>query len=101
MTVSTEDTTPPNSIISRNSISSVQIQIKSKSQFEFVPRDTEESEFLDWWIVGVLHFQWKLSYLKPVEQTMYSGTVPIKKARTLSIPATQKKKELHTPSDRL
>ena len=27
--------------------SSVQIQMKSRSQFEFVPRDTEESEFLD------------------------------------------------------
>ena len=32
---------------SRNSNSSVQIQMKSRSQFEFVPRDTEESEFLD------------------------------------------------------
>jgi len=25
----------------------MQIQMKTKSQFEFVPRDTEESEFLD------------------------------------------------------
>jgi len=39
--------TPPNSTKSRNSKASVQTQIKSKSQFEFVPRDTEESEFLD------------------------------------------------------
>jgi len=30
-----------------NSNSSVQIQIKPKSQFEFKPRDTEESQFLD------------------------------------------------------
>jgi len=47
MTVSTENATPPKSTKSRNSKSSVQIQIKSQSQFEFVPRDTEESEFLD------------------------------------------------------
>jgi len=37
----------PKSTKSRNSNSSVQTQIKSKSQFEFVPRDNEESEFLD------------------------------------------------------
>jgi len=35
---------PPNPRIPN---SSVQTQIKSKSQFEFVPRDTEKSEFLD------------------------------------------------------
>jgi len=47
MTVSTENAAPPKSTKSRNSNSSVQTQIKSTSQFEFVPRDTEESEFLD------------------------------------------------------
>ena len=36
--------TPPNP---RNSNSSVQIQIQPNSQFEFVPRDTKKSEFLD------------------------------------------------------
>jgi len=39
--------TPPESTKSRNSNFSLQIQIESKSQVEFVPRDTEESEFLD------------------------------------------------------
>jgi len=47
MTVFTENTTPPKSIKSRNTKSSVQIQIKPKSKFEFVPRDTEDFEFLD------------------------------------------------------
>jgi len=47
MTVSTENNTPPKSIKSRNSKSSVRIQIKPKSKFEFVPRDTEDFEFLD------------------------------------------------------
>ena len=37
----------PTSTESQNSNVSVQIQIKPKSQFEFVPRDTEESDFLD------------------------------------------------------
>jgi len=50
-TDSTENATPPKSTRSRNSIPLIwiclQIQIKSKSQFEFVPRDTEESEVLD------------------------------------------------------
>jgi len=32
---------------SRNSNPSVQIQIQPKSQFEFVPRDTERLEFVD------------------------------------------------------
>jgi len=43
----TEIATPPTSIKSRNSNSSVQIQIIPKSQFEFALRDTEEFEFLD------------------------------------------------------
>jgi len=47
VTVSTEHATPPKSTKSRNSNFSVPIQIKSKSQFEFVLRDTEESESLD------------------------------------------------------
>jgi len=47
MTVSTENATTPNSTKSRNPNSSVQVQIQTKSQFEFVPRDTEKSEFLD------------------------------------------------------
>ena len=47
LTVSTEIGTPSKSMKSRNSNSSVQIQIQPKSRFEFVPRDTEESEFPD------------------------------------------------------
>jgi len=47
MTDSTEYATLPKSTMSRNSNFSVQIQIRPKSQFEFVPQDTEESEFLD------------------------------------------------------
>jgi len=44
---STGNVTPPKSTKCGNSNFSVQIQIKLKSQFEFVPQDTEESEFLD------------------------------------------------------
>jgi len=47
MTDSTEIATPSISTKSRKSNSSVQIQIKPKSPFEFVLRDTENSEFLD------------------------------------------------------
>jgi len=47
MTDSTEIATPPKSSKSRNSNSLVQIQNKPKSQFEFVLRDTTESEFFD------------------------------------------------------
>jgi len=47
MTVSSENATPPKSTESRNSNFSVQIQIQPTSRFEFVPRDTGESEFLD------------------------------------------------------
>jgi len=42
-----KNATPPNSTKSKNSKFSVQIQIKSKSQFRFAPQDTEESEFID------------------------------------------------------
>ena len=42
-----EDAAPPKSSKSRNSNSSVQIQIEPKSQFEFVPRGNKEFEFLD------------------------------------------------------
>jgi len=45
MTVSTENITPQIHQIQKLN-SSVQIQLTSKSQFEFVPRDTEESELL-------------------------------------------------------
>jgi len=47
MTDSTENATPPKSTESRNSKSVVQIQITTKSQSEFVPRDTEEFGFVD------------------------------------------------------
>jgi len=47
MTDSTEIATPPKFTKSRNCHSSVQIQNKPKSPFEFVPRDTEQSEFID------------------------------------------------------
>jgi len=47
ITHSNENDTPPKSTKSRNSNFSVHIQIKPKSEFEFVPRDTEESEFLN------------------------------------------------------
>jgi len=44
---STENATPPKSDKSRNSDLFVRFQMKPKCQFEFVPRYTEESEFLD------------------------------------------------------
>jgi len=47
MTDSTENATLPKSTKSKNSNSSVQIPITSISPFQFVPRDTEESELLD------------------------------------------------------
>ena len=47
MTVSTENATPPKSTKSRDSNASVQIQIKPQSRFEFVPRNSEESKFLN------------------------------------------------------
>jgi len=56
MTDSTENATPPISTKSRNSNSSVPIQIKSKSQIELVPRDTEECAFLFWVDVGGVAF---------------------------------------------
>jgi len=43
----TKNATPPESTKPSHSNSSVQIQITPKCRFEFVPRDTEESEFLD------------------------------------------------------
>jgi len=43
---SVENSTSPKSSKSRHPNSSVQFQIKPKSQFEFVPRDIKESEFL-------------------------------------------------------
>jgi len=47
MTDSTDNATLPKSTKSRNSNSVVQIQMNSKSQFEFEPRETKECEFLD------------------------------------------------------
>ena len=52
MTVSIENATPMKSTKSRNSHSSVEIQSKPKSQFEFVQWDTEEFEFHDLADVG-------------------------------------------------
>ena len=43
----TNNTTPLKFTKSRNSNLSVQIQVRPKSKFEFVPRDTEESDFPD------------------------------------------------------
>ena len=53
---STENATPPKSTESRISNSLVQIQIKVKYQFECVPRDTEESKYLDWVDFGEVRF---------------------------------------------
>jgi len=47
MSDSAVNTTSPKFTKSRNSNSPLHIQIKSKFQFEFVPRDTEKSESLD------------------------------------------------------
>jgi len=47
MTISTENATPLKSSESRNSNSSEQIQMRPRSQFEFVLWDTEESKFFD------------------------------------------------------
>jgi len=44
---STRNATLPKSTKSRNSNFTVLIQIKPKSQFEFVPQDTKDSEYLD------------------------------------------------------
>jgi len=51
----------PTSTVSQNSNFSVQIQIKPNSQFEFVPQDTWESDFLDLVESGGVAFQWRLS----------------------------------------
>jgi len=53
---STENAALPKSTKSRNSYSSVPIQIKAKSQFEFVPRDANKSESLDWEDLGNASF---------------------------------------------
>jgi len=47
MTDSAENATHPTSTKSRSSNSSVQIQIRPKSHYEFGPQDTGNSEFLD------------------------------------------------------
>jgi len=47
MTDFTENATPPDFTKSRNSNAAVPIQNKPKFQSEFVPRDTEKSEFLN------------------------------------------------------
>jgi len=56
MTDSTENVAPLKSTTSRYSNFTVQIQIEPESQFEFVPRDNEESEFfdlVDFWDVAI------------------------------------------------
>ena len=58
MTDSIEIATPLKSTKAWNSNFLVPIQIKSKSPFEFVPRDTEQSEYLDAVDFMMLHFQW-------------------------------------------
>jgi len=58
-----EHATPPKSAKSTNSNFSVQIQIKPKFQFGFVSREIPRTlNVPTWWISGVQHFQWKLSY---------------------------------------
>jgi len=47
MTDSTENATSPKSTKFSNSNLLIPVQIKPKSQFEFAPRPTEKSEFLD------------------------------------------------------
>jgi len=47
MAVSTESATPPKSTKSKNPNSLMHIQMNFKFEIEFVPRDNEESEFLD------------------------------------------------------
>jgi len=61
MKVSTQNPLLPKSTKSRNSNFSVQIQIKPKSQFEFVPQDTEKSEFLNLADFGGVTISVKLS----------------------------------------
>jgi len=58
-----KNSTPPKSSESKNSNSSVHIETTPKSQkFEFVPRDTEESEFLEFVNFGdAAYVQWKVS----------------------------------------
>jgi len=47
MTDCTENAAPPKSTKSRNPNFSIPLQVKPTSQYECVPRDTEESEVLD------------------------------------------------------
>jgi len=44
---------------------------QSKSEFGFVPRDTEESEFFNWVDFRDVLFQWKLSYVFMRQIFMY------------------------------
>jgi len=57
MTVSAKNATPPRSTKSGNSNSSAQIQITPKFQSQFVPRDIEESKFVDLVDFGGVVFQ--------------------------------------------
>jgi len=54
---------PQKSTESRNPKFTVQIQIKSKSHFESVQQNTEESEFFNLVVFGMHYFQLKLSYI--------------------------------------
>ena len=81
MTVSIENATPQptESTKSRNSYFLVRIQIKPKTHFEFVPRDTKKSDFLGFADLGyavccsvLQQFQWKLSYIHALGIRIYT-----------------------------
>jgi len=72
LTVSSDNGTPPKSTKSRNSNSWVQFQIKPKSQIEFVPRDTEKTEFLDLVYIGVVAISMETVILTYTYMKMYT-----------------------------
>ena len=72
MTVSSGNPAPLKSTKSRNSNFSAPFQIKPKSQFEFIQRDTGESEFLDLVDFRMYHSQWKLLYTVTHTATHYN-----------------------------
>jgi len=82
--------TPPNATKSRNSNALVQTQIKSKSQFEFVPRDTEESEFLDLVVFGDVAIS--------VETVIHlTNHVTYQLRQTRHVPRMKKSQIIHVP----
>jgi len=62
MTIFTENATHLKSTKSKNSNSFVQIQIKPKSEYDFVLRDTEESELFHLVDFGGVVFSEETSY---------------------------------------